>query len=230
MPIYLHELVDVVPGRAGEYCDSMAEHHGASAARAGRTDGMLGLWTSIEAAGTWPLGVNIWQYGSWSGVEAQLGRQFEPRAQDPKLKAWWLANLGLRTGGFDRLIESTDYTLDVEGLRRRGAAGTLFLHQIVSLSAGKVGDYLAAFGAEGTAAAEAHGATLVGAYRVLLRSDEAITLLAFSRPADFARFQKSWYDESTALGRWRQREDAWVRGKEALVLKPRYFLRSPWHP
>jgi hypothetical protein len=230
MSIYLHELVDVVPGRAQEYCDSMAEHHGTSPARAGRTGTMLGLWTSIEATGTWPLGINVWQYGTWADVEAQLGRQFEPRAQDPGLKTWWLTNVDLRTGGYDRLVESTAYTLDVAGLRQRGVEGTLFLHQIVTASRGRIHDYLAAFGEDGVPSCEAAGARLVGAYRALQRSDEAVTILAFATSGDFATFQKSWYDARTALGRWRAREDEWVLTKESLVMKARYFLQSPWHP
>jgi hypothetical protein len=230
MPIYLHELVDVVAGRGEDYCDSMAKHHGTSRARAGRTGTMLGLWTAIEATGTWPRGVNIWQYGEWKDVEAQLGRQFEPKQQDATLKSWWLDNLDLRTGGFDRLVESTEYTLDVAGLRRKTIDGSIFLHQIVDVIPGGVEEYLTAYGAEGVPAAESAGAQLVGAYRVHLRNHEAITLLAFREAGDLARFQTCWYDLGHALGRWRAREEDWVRGKESLLMKPRYFLRSPWHP
>jgi len=230
MPVYLHELVDTVPCRSEDYLDSMAKQHGTAAARRGQKDSMLGLWTATEATGVWPLAVNLWQYGDWDFVAANLSRQFEPAHHDSELKAWWLGNLHLRTGGFDRLIESTSYSPDVAELKRRGIGGRLFLHQIVRLAAGKVEDFLAAFGDAGVAAAEEQGARLVGAYRVRMRDDEAIIILAFPEVADFARFQEEWYDSSTRLGRWRTREDEWVRGKEALILKPRYFLTSPWHP
>jgi hypothetical protein len=63
-----------------------------------------------------------------------------------------------------------------------------------------------------------------------MRNHEALTLLAFREPQDFARFQEAWYDPSTPLGRWRAREDRWVRGKATLILEPRHFLGSPWHP
>ena len=191
---------------------------------------MLGLWTSIEATGTWPVGVNIWQYGTWADVESQLARQFEPRAQDPGLKEWWLRNLDLRTGGFDRLIESTDYTRDVGALRRAGIAGALFLHEIVRLADGARERFLEAFGREGAPAAESAGARLVGAYRVLLQDAEAVILYAFPAANDLAGFQRRWYDPASALGRWREREMEWVEEREALILKPRYFLSSPWHP
>jgi hypothetical protein len=230
MAIYLHELVQSVPGRTEDYLDGIAEHHGRASERLGRKDGVVGLWSALEATGAWPLAVNLWRWGSWQDAAANLTRQFDGRAQDPELKRWWLANLDLRTGGFDRLVESTSYSPDVPELRSRGVAGVLFLHQIATVSEGAVDEYLAAFGGEGVTAAEASGALLVGAYRVRLRDDEALTLLAFPAATDFARFQESWYDPATSLGRWRVAEDRWVRQKASLVLKPRHFLGSPWHP
>ncbi|MGH7821834.1 MAG: hypothetical protein ACREQ9_18885 [Candidatus Binatia bacterium] len=230
MPVYLHELVETVPGRTEEYLDSMARHQGTSAARRGQKDTMLGLWSACEATGTWPLAVNLWQYGRWDDVAANLARQFEPAGQDADLKRWWLGNLDLRSGGFDRLVESTSYSPDVAALRDGGVGGVLFLHQIAEIVPGKVEHYLAAFGEDAVGSVEEAGARFVGAYRVCLRDHEAITILAFAEAADFARFQAAWHGTaSTRLGRWRRREDEWVRGKETLVLRPRYFLRSPWH-
>ena len=230
MSIYLHELVHSAPGRTEDYLDSMAKHHGESIARLGRKDAIVGLWSAIEATGTWPLAVNLWQWGTWSDAAAILARQFEPATQDPELKKWWLGNLDLRSGGFDRLLESAAYSPDVAALRARGVTGALFLHQIVRIEPGACDDFLVAFGERGLPAAEEEGATLVGAYRVCMRDDEVITLLAFREPGDLARFQSAWYDARAPLGRWRAAEDRWVRGKSALILKPRHFLGSPWHP
>jgi hypothetical protein len=231
--IYLHELVNVVPTRAEDYLDSMAEHHGTQRqARGEAGDSMLGLWTVLEASGAWPLAVNLWQNGSWDRQAQMLQSQFEPRAQNPELKKWWLANLNLRTGGFDRIVDATAYSLDVAGLRRKGVGGELFLHQIVRVTAGRVGEYLDALGDEGVPAIEAEGAQLVGAYRVCMYDHEAIVILAFRTAPDLARFQRSWHEAApgNALRRWRAREDAWVRGKDTLLLKARWFLNSPWHP
>jgi hypothetical protein len=232
MPIYLHELVNTVPTRSENYLDSMAEHHGSNRKLSGKKDTMLGLWTVLEANGTWPLAVNLWQHEDWDDEANDLVRQFEPKAQDPKLKEWWLGNLNLRTGGFDRLLESTDYSLDVAGLRSRSVGGKLFLHQIVRLRPGTVDEYLDAFGESALPALEGAGAQLVGAYRVRLYNDEAITIFAFRERSDFARYLKAWHEGagSEALGRWRVQEDRWVREKETLLMKPRYFLDSPWHP
>jgi hypothetical protein len=231
--IYLHELVNVVPTRAEDYLDSMAQHHGSQRmARGEPGDSMLGLWTVLEASGTWPLAVNLWQNVTWPRQAQMLQSQFEPRAQNPELKKWWLANLDLRTGGFDRIVDSTPYSLDVAGHRARGTAGKLFLHQIVRVAAGRVAEYLDAFGDEGVAATEAAGAQLVGAYRVCMYDHEAIVILAFREAADFGRFLEAWHGgpPGSPLRRWRNREDGWVRGKDTLVLKPRWFLSSPWHP
>jgi hypothetical protein len=232
MGIYLHELVNVVPTRAEDYLDSMAEHHGTGRqARGEAGDSMLGLFTVLEASGTWPLAVNLWQNGTWLRQAQMLQSQFEPRAQNPELKKWWLANLDLRTGGFDRVVESTAYSLDVAGLRAKGVAGELFLHQIVRVGAGRVADYLDALGTEGLPAIESAGAQLVGAYRVCMYDHEAIVILAFRTARDLARFQNAWHggDPGGGLRRWRAREDAFVHGKETLLMKARWFLTSPWH-
>jgi hypothetical protein len=230
MAIYLHELVNAVPGRTEDYLDGIGVHQGRASRRIGRKDGVLGLWSALEATGTWPLAVNVWRLGSWDDVAANLTRQFEPAAQDPELKRWWLANLDLRTGGLDRLIESTSYSPDVADLRAHGVGGELFLHQIVEVEPGAVDEYLDALGDDGVGAAEGAGGVLVGAYRVRLRDHEALSMFAFPEAADFARFQESWYDPASALGRWRAREDRWVRAKSTSILKPRHFLGSPWHP
>jgi hypothetical protein len=230
---YLHELVNVVPTRAEDYLDSMAQHHGVQRqARGEAKNSMLGLWTVLEASGTWPLAVNLWQNETWERQAQALQSQFEPRAMNPELKKWWLANLDLRTGGFDRVVESTAYSHDVAGLRARGVEGVLFLHQIVRVGAGRVAEYLDAFGSEGVPAAEAEGAQLVGAYRVCMYDHEAIVILAFRAASDLARFQRAWHGGTPgdALRRWRSREDTWVRGKDTLLLRPRWFLTSPWHP
>jgi hypothetical protein len=57
-------------------------------------------------------------------------------------------------------------------------------------------------------------------------------ILAFRTRRDLARFLGAWHGAGTGstLRRWRAREDAWVRGKDTLLLKPRWFLSSPWHP
>ncbi len=229
MPIYLHELVHTVPGRTEAYLDSVAEHQGTAAARAARRDTLLGLWSATDATGVWPLAVNLWQVGTRRDLEENLARQFEPGTQDSELKKWWLGNLDLRTGGFDRLLESSPATRDVAGLRSAGVGGKLFLHQIVDVAPGMVDEYLAAFAEAGTPAIAADGGEVVGAYRTCLRSHEALTLIAFRDARDFSRFQAAWYRAGSDLHRWRGREDTWVRGKEALLLKPRYFLGSPWH-
>jgi len=231
--IYLHELVNVVPTHAEDYLDSMAQHHGTQRqARGEASNSMLGLWTVLEASGTWPLAVNLWQNETWDRQAQALQSQFEPRAMNPELKKWWLANLDLRTGGFDRIVESTPYSLDVAGLRAKGVSGALFLHQIVRVGAGRVEEYLDAFGTDGVPAVEDAGAQLVGAYRVCMYDHEAIVILAFRAPQDLARFQRAWHGGAPgdALRRWRAREDTWVRGKDTLLLRPRWFLSSPWHP
>lgn len=231
MSIYLHEIVNVVPTRAADYLDGIGQHHGVQRAARGEKATMLGLWMVLEASGTWPLAVNLWENRTWEKQAEMMASQFEPKAQNPELKRWWLDNLHLRRGGFDRLIESTDYSPDVEGLRAQGVSGRLFLHQIVHLAGGRVEDYLGAFGREGVPALNESGAQLVGAYRVRLRDDEAITILAFREARDLARCLASWHDGDAAspLHRWRLREDEWVRGKETMLMKARHFLTSPWH-
>ena len=219
MAIFLHELVRTVGARTDAYLDSVAEHQGRSATSAGRRDTLVGVFRVLEVSGDAPQGVNLWRWGGWEDTAAILGRQFEPRTQDPALKSWWLGNLELRRGGFDRLLESTDASPDVPELRARAMHAEVFLHEIVELERGARDGYLAAVAGEGVAALSAVGASLVGAYRAILRDDEAVTLAAFPSAAALAAY----------ASRLPARAAKGVKRREALVLRARHFLSSPWH-
>ncbi|MGH7805756.1 MAG: hypothetical protein ACREQJ_15515 [Candidatus Binatia bacterium] len=230
MAIFLHELVRTVGARTDSYLDSVAEHQGRSAAKTGRRDTLVGVFRALEVSGETPQGVNLWRWGGWEDAAAILGRQFEPQTQDPALKSWWLGNLDLRRGGFDRLLESASGSTDVAELRARGIAAEIFLHEIVALEPNEREGYLGALGDEGAAAFASAGATLVGAYRSVFRDDEAVSLVAFPSVAALAGWAVTWHGErGDAVGRWRARAAAGVRARQTLVLRARHFLTSPWH-
>ncbi len=230
MAIFLHELVRTVGTRTDAYLDSVAEHQGRSATSAGRRDTLVGVFRVLEVSGDAPQGVNLWRWGEWGEAAAILGRQFEPRTQDPALKSWWLGNLELRRGGFDRLLESTDASPDVPELRALPIRAEVFLHEIVELERGMRDGYLAAVEEEGAAALASAGGTLVGAYRAILRDDEAVTLAAFPSPAALAAYASSWHAGGEgAVARWRARALQGLKRRQALVLRARHFLSSPWH-
>ena len=228
--LYLHEIVDVVPTRAADYLDGIGRHQGEQRRARGETNSMLGLWMGLEACGSFPVAINLWENRSWQRQAEAMESQFEPKRQSATLKSWWLANLDLRRGGFDRLVESTIYTADVAGLRAKEVAAGLVVHQLVKTKGGAIGDYLDALGEEGIPALRMAGANLVGAYRVCLRDDEALVLLGLSDATGIGSFLAAWHgEEDSPLKRWREREDTWVHGKETLLLRPRHFLTSPWH-
>ena len=230
MAVYLHEIVDVVPTRAADYLDGIGRHQGEQRRARGEKNTMLGLWMGLAATGPFPVAINLWENRTWQRQAEAMESQFEPRRQNAELKNWWLSNLDLRRGGFDRLIESTEWTADVATLRARGSTARLFVHQIVRTGGDRVDEYLAALGREGVPALEGAGASLVCGYRVCLRDDEALVLVGLHDGAALGRLLAAWHTEDDSrLARWRQREDSWVRHKDTLLLRPRHFLSSPWH-
>ena len=214
--LYLHELVRTVGAKTDAYLDSVAEHQGRSAASAGRPNMLVGVFRALEVTGEAPQGVNLWHWGEWADAAAILGRQFEPRAQDPALKAWWLGNVALRKGGFDRLLQATSASPAPAALRAEASRPELFLHELVTVERGERENYLTAFAEErrfGSA-----GAVLVGAYRSVFRDDEAVTLVGFPSADVLAAYVDAELSRSTP-----------VRSRSALVLRARHFLSSPWH-
>jgi hypothetical protein len=102
--------------------------------------------------------------------------------QDPALKEWWLIAQKYRSGGFDRLMQATPTSPDVDELGARGVVGhEVFRHEIVGVKPGESRDYLDRVEGEWAPYLKTLGIELVGAYRTLLR-DDSEAILVWSCP------------------------------------------------
>jgi hypothetical protein len=218
MKIYLHEAMRTVPGKEEPYMASVlgiTQRPG----REGREDHrQLGLFRTAETSGDWPLGINIWEH-SWASQTDALKRQFADAQRDTAMEDWWNRNLHLRSGGYDRLLVPTTYTLDAAGLEAAGVRGRVFLHEILWLPFGRAPEYLEAFETRFLPAARRYDWQLVGAYRVAMRPRQVLTLFAFREWSDMARLLEA-RESDPELRDWFAYRDRLVQELEELVLLP----------
>jgi hypothetical protein len=114
----------------------------------------------------------------WEHWADTLERQFLPERKDPHLAPWWAKATQWRSGGFDRILEPAPYSPTRELLQQRGLRAWVCVHTIVELRSGKREEYLRAVGATLRPLLERRGMTLLGAYSVPMRSNEAVVIWA----------------------------------------------------
>jgi len=215
--LYLHEIIDIVGTGQTSYMASVAE-------RARHSDGegisrLMGTWKVIGSTNRWPRVVNMWEMDSWAHWAGSLERQFLPQKIDRELAPWWAKATEWRSGGFDRILEPAAYSPDCRALRERGLKAWVCVHTIAQLLPGRRDAYLAAVGDTLRAVLEARDLTLMGAYAVPMRSDEAVVLWA---APDF-RMLCRLYDErhrDADLRRWSARVGEWRQAAETMWLVP----------
>jgi len=174
--LYLHEIVDIVGTGQETYLDTVGER-----ARHSEKEGisrLVGTWKVIGSTNRWPRVVNLWEMGGWDEWAESLERQHFPEKKDAALAPWWATATQWRSGGFDRILEPSSYTPALGQLKARGFRAWVCVHSIVRITPGKSDEYLAAVGDTLRPLLEARGLTLIGAYTVPMRSDEAVVLWA----------------------------------------------------
>jgi hypothetical protein len=217
--IYLHEFMRTVPGREESYMASVlsvVERPGSKTEVSHNRQ--LGQFRSVEASGPFPYVINIWEH-TWKTQAAALERQFQDADRDRKMEDWWVRNLHLRRGGYDRLLIPTSYTRDSAGLARDGVRGRVFLQEILWLPLGAADDYLGALDQQFVPRAAHFDWQLVGAYRVSQRPRQVLTLFALRHWSDLARLLAA-RGEDRELGRWFDQRDRLVEDLHEMVLLP----------
>ena len=177
---YEHEIIDIIGTGQEAYLDSVAE-------RAGHSTGegisrLVGTWKVIGSTNRWPRVVNLWEMDGWQHWAETLERQHLPEKKDAALAPWWAKATQWRSGGFDRILGPAAYSPTQSQLRARGFKSWVCVHTIVRLLPGKVGIYLDAVGEILRPLLEGRGLTLMGAYKVPMRSDEADWPIRSSEP------------------------------------------------
>lgn len=215
--LYLHETIDIIGDGQQAYLDTVGER-----ARHSQGQGisrLVGTWKVIGSTNRWPRVVNLWEMDSWSHWAEALERQFFPAKKDPSLAPWWTAATRWRSGGYDRILEPTAYSPSLAQLRKLGLRAWVSVQTIVRLAPGKRKAYLAAVGSILHPLFQARGLTLMGAYTVLMRSDEALVLWA---APDFRSLCDLYAcrNEDAELQEWTDRVAPMRREIEMLWLVP----------
>jgi hypothetical protein len=201
--IYLHEIIDIVGhGRASYFAQVAARSKVHAKSRFGIKG--FGCWGTVGSTGRWPEVINIWEYDGWEALAGKLAFETgNKEMQDPELKEWWAEAVRYRSGGFDRLLIPADYSPTREAYFASGVIGApVFYHEIVKTPPGEAFRYLDSLERDWLPVARDLGASLVGAYRTMMRNDaEALTIWAFPTWKDWVSFQSS-YEKPGTLGDW----------------------------
>jgi hypothetical protein len=201
--IYLHEVIDVILSGRANYFEHMVNGYVDWGASRGMR--LFGIWGTLGSTARWPEVINMWEYGDWANVASIFAHETRGHSgmQDPELKEWWLEAQKFRSGGFDRLLQATDASPDVDELTARGIAGNeVFRHEIVGVTPGEAPAFLRRVEAEWAPRLKSVGVELTGAYRTLLRDDSEAVLIwscptwenwaAAERDIDQSDWGKQW--------------------------------------
>jgi hypothetical protein len=202
--VYIHEFIDIKGHNRNKYMHHMTANW-CPVAREERNMLCYGVWATVGSTGFWPEVVNMWELPSWNGLAANFAHEFAGgKTQDPSLVEWWATASEFRSGGFDRLLVAEPWSLSIEELTATGTRGDVYAHELVTLPPGRARDYLDALEAEGRAAVEAAGATIIGAFSVTMRTEtEAIVLWAFPSWSSWSEYEQQVLQGEAKLGGWR---------------------------
>ncbi len=215
--LYLHEIIDIIGTGQEAYLDTVGERAAHSGSQG--ISRLVGTWKVIGSTHRWPRVVNLWEMDSWQHWAEALERQHFPEKKDPSLAPWWAQVTQWRSGGFDRILEPSPYSPTLAQLRARDLKAWVCLHTIVRLFPGKADAYLTAVGDTLRPLLEARGLTLLGAYAVPMRSDEALILWA---APDFRSLCAVYDDRKRDVGlqQWTTRVTALRRQADTMWLVP----------
>jgi hypothetical protein len=199
--VYIHELIDIVGQNRARYMHHMTANW-CPVARSERNQLCFGVWGTVGSTGRWPEVVNMWELDGWDGLVANFSHELSHAGlQDPSLAEWWSVAAGLRRGGVDRILVPEPWTRSITELIADGVRGELYAHELVTLPAGRAGDYLAALHDHGVAEVSSLGLELVGAFRVAMVNDsECVVIWAVPDWPTWAAFEQAWLRRD--LGSW----------------------------
>jgi hypothetical protein len=227
--VYLHEVIHIVGAGSEPYKKHTAE--GWRARWRQRSAALVGLWQQSGSTGDWPKVINLWEMDGWDHWAEILERQYAGEGQPPGLRQWWARALAWRSGGHDRILEPAPYSPTRQELIDRGVRGRACIQEIATCVAGGVEQYLDAVASRWMPVASRRGLSLVGAWRVAMRDDEAVLLWALptfraytDHLADYwsAPETRAWADAARA---WR------TQYRETLLVPSRWsVVHADWRP
>jgi NIPSNAP protein len=216
--LYLHETLDPVraPGAHTRYLDQLGEVVRTMGNAPGSAGGeCIAAWAPVFLTGDWPRIVTFWEMpGGWDG----FGRHFDGHNDlfHQPLERWY----GERSGGFDRVLEGTEFTPSREQLAATGRRAPVVLQQIVTLRPGGADNYLAQLGDAKAGIDASCSFSLLGAFKTAFRNgSEIMVLWAFPDMTTLARSEHRAAD-FPAYAAWIERSRAQEITHTGLVLRP----------
>jgi hypothetical protein len=207
--LFLHEFIDII----GQGQWAYMEHAKAQKGHEKVDFELLGTWYTMGITGRWPQVINIWEIpGGWDGWYGKVDRLGLKRRTNTDLFKWWDTAYKLRTGGFDRLLAGHPGCPNIAQLTREHVTGTLFVHELTTVSPGTATEYLDATREVREPLLNEYGHQLVGLYEVLMHDYEVCTVWATSA-ADHVRMGKA-FDVARGL---LDADSAGVEGDSRLV-------------
>jgi hypothetical protein len=202
--VYIHELIDIIGPNRAKYMHHMTANW-CPIAREERNQLCYGVWGTVGSTGRWPEVVNLWELDGWEGLADNFAHELShPGMQDPSLAEWWSVAAGLRSGGFDRILEPADWAAPIDDLVARGAGGAFYAHELFSVAPGLAPALLEAIGDSGRTAAADLGVGLLGGFRAAMADDsEAIAIWTFPDWPTWVAYERAW-SPTGAMGSWRQ--------------------------
>jgi len=141
---------------------------------------------------------------------------------------WWDEAAKWRTGGFDRLCGGVPGSPTTEQLEAAGVRGTLFVHELLTVTPGSQLDFLAAVVGERVPLMRDYGHEPTGLYEVLSNQHEVVMVWATDIPSqvrlrqnrDAARGLDDDGEADDRIVAWEQTACDWVTGGDTHIMTP----------
>jgi hypothetical protein len=202
--VYIHELIDIIGPNRAKYMHHMTANW-CPIAREERNQLCYGVWGTVGSTGRWPEVVNMWELDGWDGLAANFDHELShPAMQDPSLEAWWGVAAGLRSGGFDRILEPAAWAPSIDELIASGAGGSFYAHEVITVAPGRAPELLDRLQQTGEPAAAALGVSLLGGFRVAMADDsECVGIWSFPDWPTWVAYEQGWTTNG-AMAMWRR--------------------------
>ena len=225
--LYLHETVDIIGQGQYEYMEHLWKD---PVLRMPEMFGLQGsFYVCAAGGGRWPQVINIWDVGTrgWAGWAANVDRMNLKRRR-AFYGDWWDAAAKWRTGGFDRLCGGVPGSPSTEELQAAGVQGTLFVHELLTVTPGSQLDFLAAVVDQRVPLMREYGHEPTGIYEVLANQHEVVMVWATDIPSQVRLRQnrdasRGLDDDGEADERivaWDQISRDWITGGDTHIMTP----------
>lgn len=225
MSVYVHETVDVVPGKIEAYIEAL-ETIFLPIVFERLAVRLLGCWELVgSTGGRWEQVVLLWELDDWDHFARFRGRAYDRyRGRDPLIHQWRNEiAVHYRAGGASRLLVPVGPMPTLAQLKPRFEAGTLKAgvaqQDLVKVQPGRVVEW--AERERNAGAARRPGLELLGVLREVTRPDRAVSLWLCADYPTWSKAQAARFDA--------QGHDGWAL-PEGLVLEAEFNLLSPAPP